>query len=229
MLLEAKNINVTLNGTRIVKNISFSVDRGEVLTILGPNGAGKSVLVRAILGLTPYSGEVKWEGDSTIGSLPQGLTPLKMKGMPLTVRDFFKLKRSHFTDDHIESMLKRVGLSHSVKERLLGTLSGGQFQRVLIAWVLISRPDIIFFDEPTTGIDIGGGETIYSLLDSIRKKEKLAIVLVTHDLNVVYEYSTNVLCLGGEGWLCYGPPREVLDTQTLEALFGVKLKYHKHG
>lgn len=228
MLLEAKNINVTLNGARIVKDISFSVDRGEVLTILGPNGAGKSVLVRAILGLVPYSGEVKWEGSPTIGYLPQGLTPVKMKGMPITVRDFFVLKREKVTEDEMVTMLHLVGLHERILGKLVGNLSGGQFQRMLIAWVLISRPDIIFFDEPTTGIDIGGGETIYSLLDTIRKKENLTIVLVTHDLNIVYEYSTNVLCLGNEGWLCYGPPQEALDPRTLEKLFGVKLKYHKH-
>ena len=96
---------------------------------------------------------------------------------------------------------------------------------MLVAWTLISHLGIIFFDEPTTGIDIGGGETIYSLLRNIQKKEKITIFLVTHDLNIVYKYSDKVLCLTHKGRNGFGTPKEILDPRTLEKVFGTEIKF----
>lgn len=229
MFLEVKNLNVTLDDTPVVENISFHVNKGDVLTILGPNGAGKSVLIKAVLGLLPHTGEIKWHSKPKIAYLPQGLTTTKVKGMPFTVHNLFILKKNPATRSEIKDILHMVGLDDNILTKVMSTLSGGQFQRVLIAWVLISRPNIIFLDEPTTGIDIGGGETIYSLLNTIRKNGDLTIILVTHDLNIVYEHSTNVLCLGNDGYTCHGTPQEILNNDTLENLFGTKLKYHTHS
>ena len=108
------------------------------------------------------------------------------------------------------------------------TLSGGQFQRMLVAWVLISDPKIIFLDEPTTSIDIGGGETINSLFHNIQKQKKLTIVMVTHDLNVVYKYSTHVLCINRKSHHCFGIPKEILNPETIEATFGKEVKFYEH-
>jgi zinc transport system ATP-binding protein len=228
MLLEVKNLNVTLNKEKIVENLSFQVAAGEILTILGPNGAGKSVLLKTLLGFLPYEGKIIWHQKIKIGYLPQGLNQLRVKDFPLTIQDFFALKDPIPSANEITEFLRLVGLEKDILAKTAGSLSGGQFQRILVAWVLISHPDVIFFDEPTTGVDIGGGETIYSLLQAIRKKEKLTIFLVTHDLHIVYKHSTNVLCLNRKGHNCFGAPHEMLNTETLEQIFGAEIKFYEH-
>ncbi len=227
-ILEVENLNVNLDGEKILENLSFKVNQGEILTILGPNGAGKSVLLKTLLGFLPYKGVIKWSRKPKIGYLPQGLNQLRAKDLPLTVQDFFSLKNILPTNNEIEKYLSLVGLEESILSKKAGSLSGGQFQRMLVAWVLISHPDVIFFDEPTTGIDIGGGETIYSLLHNIWEKEKLTIFLVTHDLSIVYKHSTNVLCLSRKGHYCFGAPKETLNQKTLEQIFGTEIKLYEH-
>ena len=228
ILLEVKNLNVNLEGEKVIENLSFQVRQGEILTILGPNGSGKSVLLRTLLGFLPYQGEIIWQKKPKIGYLPQGLTQLKVKDYPLTVMDFFALKNTFPGNKEIVKFLNLVGLGKEVLNKVIGTFSGGQFQRLLIAWVLISHPEVIFFDEPTTGVDIGGGETIYSLLHDIWEEEKLTIFLVTHDLSIVYEHSANVLCLTRKGHLCFGPPKEILDQKMLQKIFGTEIKVYEH-
>jgi len=228
ILLDVKNLTVNLEGERVIENLSFSISEGEILTILGPNGAGKSVLLKTLLGLLPYKGEIVWHQKQKIGYLPQGLNQLSVKNYPLTVADFFALKNPAPTLEEITKFLLLVGLEKDTLHKTAGSLSGGQFQRMLVAWVLISHPQVIFFDEPTTGIDIGGGETIYSLLNTIWKREKLTIFLVTHDLSIVYKHSTNVLCLTRKGHPCYGVPKKILNPETLEQVFGTEIKIYEH-
>ncbi len=228
MLLEVKNLNVSLDREEVLKNLSFQVKKGEILTVLGANGAGKSVLLKTLLGFLPYEGNVTWYEKQKIGYLPQGLNQLRVKDLPLTVFDFFSLKNLSPTREELESFLKLVGLEENILSKRAGSLSGGQFQRMLVAWVLVSHPNVIFFDEPTTGIDIGGGETIYSLLHSIWEKEKLTIFLVTHDFNIVYKYSTNVLCLNRKEHFCFGPPKEILNPEMLKQIFGKEIKLYEH-
>jgi len=228
MLLEVNNLNVRFGEDEVIKNLSFQVERGEILTILGSNGAGKSVLLRALLGLLPYEGSVVWNQKMRVGYLPQGLNQLQVKDLPLTVQDFFMLKDPAPTVMTITKYLDLVGLERDILHKTAGTLSGGQFQRMLVAWVLVAHPQVLFFDEPTTGIDIGGGETIYSLLENIRKNEPLTIILVTHDLSVVYKHSTNVLCLNRKGHPCFGAPKEILTPQLLEQTFGTEVKFYQH-
>jgi zinc transport system ATP-binding protein len=227
-LLEVKNLNVNLDGEKIIENLSFRVAQGEILTILGPNGAGKSVLLRTLLGFLPYEGMIDWQQKLKIGYLPQGLTQLKLKDFPLTVQDFFELKNPVPDREKIIAFLRLVGLEKDILVKTAGNLSGGQFQRMLVAWTLVSHPDVLFFDEPTTGIDIGGGETIYSLLRTIWEKEKLTIFLVTHDLNIVYTYSTHVLCLNRKGHQCFGAAKEILSPKRLEQIFGTEIKFYEH-
>ncbi|MBI4812677.1 metal ABC transporter ATP-binding protein [Candidatus Falkowbacteria bacterium] len=229
LLLETKKLTVQLDGDVIIDNLSFSVAEGEILTILGPNGAGKSVLLRTLLGLLPYQGEIQWFYRPIIGYLPQGLNQFLVKGLPLTVQDFFALKGRRPTSKESIKFLDLVGLDQNILTKKADNLSGGEFQRMLVAWVLISNPQVIFLDEPTTGIDIGGGETIYSLLQRIKKEQSLTIFLVTHDLNVVYGYSTNVLCLSRKGHTCFGRPKEVLSSKMLEDMFGGNIKLYEHN
>ena len=243
-ILKVKNLNVKLNGDKIIENLSFEVREKEIFTILGPNGAGKSTLFRTLLGLIPYQGEISWRAAAgwrplpcrmvggwhpeypKIGYLPERLSRSKFKELPISTREFFRFKES--SDEKILKMLKSVGLEGpKILEENPGDLSSGQFQRLLIGWSLIGNPQVLLFDEPTTGIDIEGEETIYSLLYKFWRERNLTILLITHDLNIVYKYSTNVLCLNKKA-ICFGPPREILTPESLEMLYGTEIKFYKH-
>ncbi len=228
-ILKVKNLNVELDDEKIIENLSFKVKEREIFTILGPNGAGKTTLFRALLRLISYQGEISWTSPKSpkIGYLPERLSRSKFKEIPISVREFFKFKES--SDEKILRILKSVGLKDlKILEKDPGSLSSGQFQRMLIGWSLIGNPQVLFFDEPTTGIDIGGEETIYSLLHKFWKERNLTILLITHDLNIVYKYSTNVLCLNKKA-ICLGPPREILFPENLEKLYGTEIKFYKHS
>jgi zinc transport system ATP-binding protein len=226
ILLEVKDFKVTLDGSPILSGLNFSVEEGEFLTILGPNGSGKTVLVKALLGLIPYKGDLNWSKKPRIGYLPQGLNQMSVRDMPLTVKDFFALKK--LNPNEVLKCLSLVGLEGGVLNKRAGYLSGGEFQRMLVAWVLVSRPNVLFLDEPTTAVDIAGGETIYSLLRDIWREQKLTILNVTHDLNIVFAHSSHVLCLSRFGHRCYGVPKEVLTPAVLNDIYGANVKFYTH-
>ncbi|HHD92232.1 MAG TPA: metal ABC transporter ATP-binding protein [Candidatus Portnoybacteria bacterium] len=228
LILKVKNLNIELDGEKIIKDLSFQVKKGEFYIILGPNGVGKTTLFKSLLGLIPYSGKIIWAREGIkIGYLPERLSRLEFKKLPISVLDFYRFKENSV--EKISEMLDSVGLKKkNILNKNPGDLSSGQFQRVLIGWALLNNPQILFFDEPTTGIDIGGEETIYSLLKKFWQERGLTILLITHDLNIVYGYATNVLCLHKSG-LCFGPPREVLTPERLEKLYGNKIKFYKHN
>jgi len=227
-ILDVKDLVVTLGNEKIIDGLSFNLAQGEILTILGPNGAGKSVLLKTLLGFLEYEGTILWDKKYKVGYLPQGLNQLLAQKLPLTIQDFFGLKSPVPGKKEIIQYLSLVGLSENILPKIMGNLSGGEFQRILLAWVLVGRPEVLFLDEPTTGIDLGGGETIYPLLKKIKQEEQLTIVLVTHDLNIVYGFTDKVLCLTRKGHTCFGSPREVMSPKTLENIFGMKLKYYEH-
>jgi len=227
LILKVKNLRVKANGEEIIKNLSFNVGRGEFFIILGPNGAGKTTLFKALLGLIPYKGEIAWNRKNIkFGYLPERLSRSEFKKIPISIREFYRFKED--SEEKISKILKAVGLKgDKFLEKNPGNLSSGQFQRILIGWALLGDPEVLFFDEPTTGIDIGGEENIYSLLRKFWQERNLTILLITHDLNIVYGYATNVLCLHKNG-ICSGPPRKVLTPQLLEDLYGNKIKFYKH-
>lgn len=228
IVLQVKNLDVKLNNEKIINNLSFQVRERDILTILGPNGAGKTVLLKALLGLLPYKGEITWKQGLTIGYIPQGLTPIKAKGFPISVEEFFQIKG--VSKEKSLELLRLVGIKDEYfLRKKMGILSSGQFQRLLIAWTFVSKPDVLLFDEPTTGIDIGGKETIYSLLHKIWKERKLTILLITHDLNIIYKYSNNVLCLTRKNISCSGQPEEILSPNTLEKVYGMGVKFYKRA
>lgn len=223
-ILKVKNLNVKIANQDIIRDLSFSVKQGEVLVILGPNGAGKTTLLRALSGLLPYQGEVIWNTKSISYLPPQELFQ-RRDLPPLTIREFFRFKK--VSDEKITKITNLVGLEPSILEKQFGTLSTGQFQKMLIAWGLVDEPGVLLFDEPTSGIDIGGQETIYSLLHRFWKDRNLTIVLVTHDLNIVWEHADNVLCLNKD-YVCYGKPNEILTPQMLGELYGTGVRFYKH-
>jgi len=223
LILKVRNLNVRLDHQSIIENLSFEVKRGDALTILGPNGAGKSVLLKTLLGLIPYRGEIEWARGLKIGYVPQRLPFIK--DIPLSIKDFFNLKGSH--EKETEAILNSVGFKQDFSRKKIGDLSSGQFQRVLIAWGLVGNPQVLLFDEPMTGVDISAEETIYNLLAKLKWERDLTILLVTHDLSVVYKFSTNVICLNRQP-ICYGPPQEVLTPESLQRLYGGEVKYYQH-
>lgn len=237
-ILEVENLTVEFNGNKVLENINFNLKKGEVLAVVGPNGAGKTVMFKSLLGLLPYSGKIKWQPGIRIGYVPQKLAVERF--FPLTVREFLALRLGNSGNgvhDEILSALHAVGiktgesqeyhLEHHILNRPIGMLSGGELQRVLIAWSMIGNPNVLLFDEPTAGIDVGGEGTIYNLLHELQRSKELTILLISHDLNIVYKYADNVICLNKE-LICFGAPNEVLDPKSLSSLYGGEAKFYRH-
>jgi zinc transport system ATP-binding protein len=222
-ILVVRGLNVKLDDELIICNLSFEVKRGEVLTILGPNGAGKTVLLKTLLGIFPFEGKIEWAKGIKIGYVPQR-TPF-VKDFPISVEEFFKLKTKN--ENEIKEVLKLVGFNESFLKKNLGELSSGQYQRILVGWALIENPDVLLFDEPTSGIDISGRESIYQLLERLKKEKNLTIILVTHDLSVVFKFSDYVICLN-KCPVCQGKPKEVLSSESLSKLYGQEIKFYEH-
>jgi len=228
-ILDARDLSVSFDKLEVLKDISFSVNEGDVLAIIGPNGAGKSVLFRALMNLISYDGEIKWREDARIGYVPQKL--FEKAELPLTVKEFFILKSKNlfFKDKQlVESIfheLKSVGLKPEILNQQLINLSRGQFQRVLIAWAILKHPNVLLFDEPTAGIDIAGEGNIYNLLHKLQDERGMTVLIISHDLNIVYRYADKVLCLNKER-LCFGEPKKALTTEQIERLYGESAFYH---
>jgi zinc transport system ATP-binding protein len=177
------------------------------------------------MGFNPYSGEIIWTTKNISYLPPQEL--FQRKGLPpLSIGEFFGFKK--VPSERVLNTFSAVGLDPSLLKRRFGAVSTGQFQRMLIAWALVDRPKVLLFDEPTSGIDIGGQETIYSLLHRFWQEWDLTILLVTHDLNIVWEHANNVLCLNKKN-LCYGRPREVITPKALEEIYGTGIKFYEHS
>lgn len=224
IVLKVENLNVELDGEAILENLSFEVKEGEVLTILGPNGAGKTVLLKTLLGVLPSKGKIEWRPGVKLSYVPQRLPFIK--DIPISVMEFFKLKE-FLPADEMKDILDSIGLKEDILKKKMGDLSSGQFQRILVGWALVSNPQVLLFDEPTTGIDIGGQESIYGLLEKLKKERDLTILLVTHDLSVVYKLATNCLCLNKQ-MLCHSVPKE-LTSERLSRLYGGEIKLYQHS
>lgn len=223
-LLEVKDLSVVLGGKNILKDVSFSVAPQEVLAVIGPNGAGKSVLLKTLMGvIDPSGGKIEWKKDVKIGYLPQRFHVDSY--LPMTVLEFLKLKPNY--DGSGEKVLALVGLDASWQEKNLAHLSGGELQKVLLAWALIDEPEILLFDEPTENVDIVGQESIYNILHHLQDVAGVAIIIISHDLNVVYRYANNVVCLNKD-MLCYGAPDATLTADRLSELYSDHAFFHHH-
>ena len=233
-ILKVENLSVEFDGNKIIQDLSFEVDQGGIVAVIGPNGAGKTVLFRALLGLIPYSGKINWrtgQAGAKIGYVPQRF--IVERDLPLTVKEFLSYLPSNFRrktwegENKIAKALELVGLHAHLLNVPLGVLSGGELQKVLIAFALLGNPEILLFDEPTTGIDIGGEETIYNLLRKLKNEHGLTIIFISHDIHVVYQYAGNVLCLNKKK-ICFGPPHEALSAEELRKLYGAEVGIYPH-
>jgi zinc transport system ATP-binding protein len=228
-VLTVEDLSVTLDDQPVLQNISFTLKQGEALAVIGPNGAGKTVLFRALLGLLPHTGVAEWRGGVRIGYVPQRFAV--DRSAPISTLEFFLLQSPGFWRPRagfkaqLEQELKRMGLDRRVLRKSLGELSGGETQRVLIASALLEKPDVLLLDEPTAAVDAGFEETVYALLHRVQTERGTALLLISHDLSVVYRYAQRVLCLN-KTVLCQGAPLDALNPQALATLYGESSFYH---
>jgi zinc transport system ATP-binding protein len=214
-VLSVSNLTVEISNQPIIDNLNFKIKRGVTLAIVGPNGAGKTTLFRALLNLVPYSGKIEWNGKMKVGYVPQVLS---VRGVPISVREFLSFKNESESD--IKAVLASVGLdSEEVVDKNLATLSGGQMRRVLIAWAIVDRPDVLLFDEPTSGVDLDSEEAIYGMLRSLTAKNEITLLLISHDLHIVREYSDYALALN-KCLVFFGESKEVMNPETQKLIYG---------
>jgi len=235
-VIRLKDIWVHLDGTPVLEGIDLVVNQSDFLAIIGPNGGGKTTLLKVILGLVdPDNGEVKvfgkkpCDGRLLIGYLPQHRSfdpnfPISVFEVVLMGR-YHGLFKDYSTEDEeavIES-LKAVGML-SLKGRQIGSLSGGQLQRVFVARAIVRKPDLLLLDEPMSGIDPEAQKSFYELLQGLN--EKMAIVLVTHDIAAVSTYVETIACLNHR--LFYHGPTEG-GLAKLEDAYKCPIELLAHG
>jgi zinc transport system ATP-binding protein len=227
-ILEVSNLTIRFDDTVILADINFSVTRGTSLAVIGPNGSGKTVLFRALIGAIPYEGSIRWAAGTKFGYVPQKLDI--ERDLPVTGRDLLRAKLSiaHAHKEEALQALERVDLSENILGQPIGRMSGGQFQRLLVAFALIGRPDVLLLDEPAAGVDAPGQEALNAALRRLQQEQGVTVLLISHDLSVVYRYASTVLCLARQR-ACLGPPEVVLTPEQLSELYGTPVSFHLHG
>jgi zinc transport system ATP-binding protein len=228
-ILEVEHLSVVFDGATVLKNINFGVTRGASLAIIGPNGAGKTVLLKALIGSVQSAGDIRWAPATRLGYVPQKLDIAR--DVPVTGLDFLRARArvARVPEKLIADALGMVGLAQKTVKLPIGALSGGQFQRLLVAFALAGQPNVLLLDEPTAGVDEPGQERLNDVVARLQRERQLTVLLVSHDLSVVYDFATEVLCLGrGRGQVCYGQPREILTPDLLRALYGTPVGLHLH-
>jgi zinc transport system ATP-binding protein len=212
-VLQVSNLSVKLQNQLILDNVSFKLKKGIVLAIVGPNGAGKTVLLKALLGLVPHTGKVVWTRSVRIGYVPQNI---EVDDIPISVKDFLSFEDAV----DLESSLSPVKLEHaSVAGKTLGVLSGGQLRRVLIAWALADKPNVLLFDEPTTGVDHDTEEPFFVMLNELKRKNMITVLLITHDVHIVREYSDYFLALN-KCVTYFGESKDIMKPEVQRIIYG---------
>ena len=232
--LRIQDMSVKIGGDKILKDVNLQIHCGQMVALIGPNGAGKSTRVKAILGQREYEGIIAFSAPGMrhrkpprIGYVPQ--SPSFDPGDPVTVADLFTcclsrrpafLGLSSRTRDKVLECLERVHGEDLIDKRV-GTLSGGELQRVLLALALEPLPNILILDEPLSGVDIEGQTGLMDMLDEIRGKFDLSILMITHDFNMLDHYADKVVLID-HAIVKKGSPQEVLNSTEFQAVFNTK-------
>lgn len=226
-LLSVRNLKIAFGRQVVIQDLSFEVPAGDCLAVIGPNGSGKTVLLKALLNLIPYEGEIQWSPDARLGYVPQKIAADRQ--LPLSLRDLLAAKAAFLKlpGREIDQICAEIDLTQELLSTSIGHLSGGQFQKALIAFALLGQPNVLLFDEPTASLDELTEERVYELLHSLQKNRGMTVILVSHDVSVVYRYADMVLCLS-KGKPCMGPPKEILTPEMLEDLYAAPPKYYRH-
>ena len=229
MLVKLKNAGYQQNDKWLVKGVSLEVEKGKIVTLIGPNGSGKSTTAKIALGIyKKFDGEVE-KYTNKIGYVPQKVSIDWT--LPLRVRDFMVLTED-LKEDAIDEALSLTGVVH-LKHKNLGNLSGGEFQRVLLARAISKKPDLLVLDEPVQGVDFTGEIALYELIKKISEELNCGILLISHDLHTVMSATDYVVCLNGHV-CCSGSPSDVAKNNEYKALFGeqaaqtLSIYEHKH-
>ncbi|HOW67293.1 MAG TPA: metal ABC transporter ATP-binding protein [Candidatus Paceibacterota bacterium] len=242
LAIEARGVEVLLGDRQVLRGVDLIVPRGEVVALIGPNGAGKTTLLRSLIGLVPRTaGRIRLLGEDDLDrALPRiGYVPQRLvveRNFILSAREFLAIRlrrtRGWFWQSHksidacFGEELERLGVS-SLLDLPLAALSGGQLQRVLIAFSLLGRPELLLLDEPTNGVDQPGEKTFYELIGEVHRRHRLTVVLVSHDLSMVYRQATWVYALNGVV-CCQGPVDEVMNTDSLKLAYGTHVSPYHH-
>lgn len=227
LLVQLEHVSVTRNGQNILQDVSFSLNRGEIVTLIGPNGAGKTTLVKTLLGLIPAtSGNIVRPERLRLGYMPQRLKIDHT--FPLSVQRFLTLVNDARELDRISEL---TGIRR-ILQQPIQSVSGGELQRVLLARAILRRPDLLVLDEPAQGVDITGQSELYQLIQSLRDELHCGILMVSHDLHLVMAATDKVICLN-QHICCSGHPEQVSNDPAYLELFGKKpaealAVYHHH-
>jgi zinc transport system ATP-binding protein len=226
-VLEVEHLSVRFGQVEVLKDLSFQVAKGNSLAVIGPNGAGKTVLFQALIGSAPSEGTIRWAPGVRIGYVPQKLD--LERDVPITGMDFLRARASlvRGSASDIAHILDLVGISNQVSNGMIGTLSGGQFQRLLLGFALLGDPSVLMLDEPTAGIDEPGQRQLDELIRHLQEDRGMTVLFISHELSVVFQYATEVLCLGRKR-TCFGTPRKILTPELLLEIYGAPVDYHVH-
>lgn len=227
-LITVESATVILGKHKILEEVSFELNAGEYIGLVGPNGGGKSTLLRAMLGLLPLASGKIHLPKKQMGYVPQHFTS-ELFHFPMSVEEVVASGLGQNDRKKIDEALDMVsGLT--LKHRLFSDLSGGQRQRILIARAMVRKPSILFLDEPLSAVDLPSQKHFYELLARLNKKEKLTVIMATHDLEMVAKETSRVLCLNRKLHAsCH--PGDVVHEQWLET-FGENFRpihHHKHA
>ncbi len=242
LAVDIHDLHVSFGGTPVLRGVNMRVPQGQLVALIGPNGSGKTTLLRCLLGLEkPARGEIKIFGETNVQKvLPRiGYVPQKLaleRSFILSVREFLALRlpetKNWFwhsrrtTDELTRPTLANIGVE-PLLDRPIAQLSGGQLQRVLIAFALLRKPDLLLLDEPTAGVDTPGEETFYDLIATVQRLHKLSVILVSHDLSMVYSHASRVYALNGV-ICCEGPPEQVMNADSLKQAYGLHATPYAH-
>ena len=229
ILVKLNNAGYQYNDKWLVKGVSLSVEKGKIVTLIGPNGSGKSTTAKIALGIyKKIDGQVE-KYTNKIGYVPQKISIDWT--LPLRVHDFMLLTED-LDDESVNEALSLTGVVH-LKDKSLGNLSGGEFQRVLLARAISKKPEFLVLDEPVQGVDFTGEIALYELIKKISDELNCGILLISHDLHTVMTATDHVVCLNGHV-CCSGSPIDVAKNNEYKALFGeqasqILSRYeHKH-
>lgn len=220
ILLSAKNLCFISKGKTILDGIALELHEAEILTLIGPNGAGKTTLIKILLGLgEKSSGEIYRRAGLTIGYVPQRVTISNV--LPLRVLDFLKLAGA-YNKNEIAAVMDEVDAAH-ILQSAIQEISGGEFQRVLLARALLKKPQLLVLDEPAQGVDIIGQQALYQIIGAIRNSRSCGVLMVSHDLHLVMAATDQVLCLNTHV-CCSGHPDHISAHPEYLKLFGSALE-----
>ena len=229
ILVKLNEVGIKQNDKWLVKGVSLVVEKGKIVTLIGPNGSGKSTTAKIALGIyKKIEGQVE-KYTNNVGYVPQKISIDWT--LPLRVNDFMLLTEN-LKDEAVNEALSLTGVIH-LKNKNLGNLSGGEFQRVLLARAISRKPDLLVLDEPVQGVDFTGEIALYELIKKISDTLNCGILLISHDLHTVMSATDHVVCLNGHV-CCSGTPSDVARNNEYKALFGEQASQtlthyeHKH-